>query len=61
MPKDKQAKLKYIDFLTSIGIEVKLPSSVPEPIPENEYPIPVEFMNPSFKVLSAISYRLVLI
>lgn len=48
MPKDKQAKLKYIDFLTSIGIEVKLPSSVPEPIPENEYPIPVEFMNPYF-------------
>ncbi len=52
--KREEAKQKYVDFLASLGIEVKAPVSNgssgkgPQPIPRDQYPEPVETRDADF-------------
>lgn len=48
MPASKEARLKYVEFLTSINIDVGLPVSTPKPIPKDKYLSLVENTNPNF-------------
>ncbi|MCI8520298.1 MAG: hypothetical protein HFE50_02255 [Clostridia bacterium] len=48
MPASKEARVKYVNFLTSINIDVELPVSKPKPIAKDKYPDFVETTNPMF-------------
>lgn len=60
MPSPKEDKDKavanYIEFLGSIGIDVKVAGKTPKPIPEEEYPDPVIVSEPDFD--SFVAYDL---
>lgn len=56
MPRPKESREKYLDFLTSIGMEVKKPSPAKRAkgvIPRDEYPDPVEARDSGFDTFVA--------
>lgn len=54
--KDK-AVANYIEFLNSIGIDVKVASKTPKPIPKAEYPEPVIITVPNFDSFVAYDFE----
>lgn len=55
--KDPLARDKYIEFMNSLGITVTVPSKIPTPIREDEYPEPVEKIEADFDSFVAFDFE----